>query len=132
MLGVVVLVGVASAGWLAVHRAASDTDAARSVTDSFLHDLESSDYPGAYRLLTSDAQAVMTEAVFARTLQAQPRHVRGHSIDGVNSSAVHPRTYVAVFVQVTFTDGGMSPFTIGVLPQDGHWRVRSAPFWGLP
>jgi hypothetical protein len=131
LVAVVVLVCAAIGGWLVLRGTGSETGAARSVADTFVGDLESGDYAGAYALLTSDTRATATAAQFAQGIQEQPRHVRGHTIDGVNPSAVHPRTYLVVFVRVTFTDGDTASHDMLLVPQGGHWRVRGVPFWGV-
>jgi len=132
VLGVVVLVFAAVGGWLVLRGVGSETGAARKVADTFVSDLESGNFAGAYGLLSSDTQATFTRAEFAQSIKVQPRHVRSHKVDGVNPSAVHPRPYVVVFVRLTFTDGIISPRDILVVPQAGRWRVRGVPFWGLP
>jgi hypothetical protein len=133
VLGVVVLVCAVLGAWLGVRvlRGGSEADAARAVADRFVGDLESGNYAGAYGLLSSDTRAAVTQPRFVRIIETQPRHVRSHTIDGVNSSRAHPRAYVAVFVRVTFTNGVVSPHDILVIPQGGHWRVRGVPFWGI-
>jgi hypothetical protein len=132
LLGVVVLVFAAVGGWLVLRGVGSETVAARKAADRFVSDLESGNFAGAYGLLSSDTQATVSQAEFARGIDGQPMHVRSHEVDGVNPSAVHPRPYVVVFVRITFTDGSVSPHDILVVPQTGHWRVRGVPFWGIP
>jgi hypothetical protein len=112
------------------NRSSTETAPARAVADTFVRDLESADYAGAYGLLSSDTRATITQARFARAIGGQPRQVRSHKIDGVNASTAHPRTYVAVFLQVTFTNGLVSPHNLLVVKQTGRWRVREVPFWG--
>lgn len=130
-IGVLALVCSAVGGWLIARGAGSDTRAARGVADTFVSDLESSDYTGAYRLLASDTRATVSPEEFARAIVAQPRRVRSHTIDGVNSSVAHPRGYVGVFLRVTFTNGVVSPYDLLIVRQAGHWRVRGVPFWGI-
>jgi hypothetical protein len=132
LLGVVVLVFAAVGGWLVLGGVGSETGAARTVADTFVSDLESGNFAGAYGLLSSDTQATVTQVEFAQSIEVQPRHVRSHKVDGVNPSAVHPRPYVVVFVRITFTDGSVSPRDILLVPQAGHWRERGVPFWGIP
>ncbi len=131
LAGLVVLMCAAAGGWLVLRGTDPETGAARSVADTFVGDLERGDYPGAYALLSSDTRATVAAAQFAQGIQAQPRHVRSHTVRGVNPSAVHPRPYMVVFVQVTFTDGNVSAHDILLVPQGGHWRVRGVPFWGI-
>jgi hypothetical protein len=125
----VLAVSAVTLGWLALR--SSDTDQARAVADRFVGDLESSDYAGAYGLLSRDARAAASETRFAQAMDGQPRRVRGHRIDGVNSSTTRPRPYIAVFLRLTFTDGDTATYNLVVVPKSGRWLVQGTPFWGV-
>jgi len=130
VVGVVAFLCCAGAviGGVTLFRSAnSANNAVRDATESFVTDLQSGDYAGAYGQLCADTRTAFSQSQFSQGVQSQPR-ITSHNLTGSSVSNVNGRVSAQVAMDLTLDSGFVERHIFVLVKEGGVWKVCGQPY----
>ncbi len=114
-------------GFAIYHTAKNTFGPARETVDTFLDDLESRNYDGAYNGLCQSTQEAFSRERFSEIVTNRPRP-SSHNVTNTQVSSGNGVTRGMVTAQLSYADGSSDTHTFQLVREGGGWKICGQPY----